>query len=190
MGIYRAILIALGLSIRYFCRSLLFDCPYSIPTVVTVPLAGLEAGIHILELTPTAEAANLDPTQFRDLHIEATLDLGGARCWVRFVASATATLLCDRTLVPYDTPIEGEHAVLFARDFEEADEDEEVYPFNPATDRFLDLTAPVRDTLLLALPVRRVAPGADEIELPTTFGADPDSSTDPRWDALRRRFSS
>jgi uncharacterized protein len=158
--------------------------------VVTVHLAGLEAGIHVLELTPTAEAADLDPTQFRDLHIEATLDLGGARCWVQFTASATATLICDRTLVPYDAPIQGEHAVLFARDLNDAGEDEEVYPFNPITDRALDLTAPVRDTLMLALPVRRVAPGADEIELPTTFGADPESSTDPRWDALRRRFSS
>lgn len=182
--------IALGLAICYFCCSLLFDCPYSISTVVTVPLAGLDAGIHVLDLTPTAEAADLDPAEFRNLHIEATLDLGGGRCWVRFIATATATLLCDRTLVPYDTPVRGEHAVLFARDAEEATEDDEVYPFNPATDRFLDLTAPVRDTLLLALPVRRIAPGAEEIELPTTFGADPDSSTDPRWDALRRRFSS
>lgn len=182
--------IAFPLPNRYFCCSLLFDCPYSIPTVVTVPLAGLDAGTHVLELTPTAEAADLDPTQFRDLRIEATLDLGDARCWIRFTASATATLLCDRTLVLYDTPVQGEHAVLFARDVEEVHEDEEVYPFNPATDRFLNITDPVRDTLLLALPVRRVAPGAEEIELPTTFGADPDSSTDPRWDALRRRFSS
>src|SRR5690606_37846589 len=53
----------------------------------------------------------------------------------------------------------------------------------------LDLTDAVRDTLLLALPLRRVAPEAEDAEIPTSFGAPTDAEGNPvddRWEALRR----
>ncbi|PSQ83474.1 MAG: hypothetical protein BRD44_04330, partial [Bacteroidetes bacterium QS_7_67_15] len=60
-------------------------------------------------------------------------------------------------------------------------------------DREIEITDLVRDTLLLAVPQRQVAPGAEEEELQTAYGA-PDeeeeadeekNAIDPRWEKLR-----
>jgi uncharacterized metal-binding protein YceD (DUF177 family) len=50
-------------------------------------------------------------------------------------------------------------------------------------DGILDLTTPVRDVILLAVPIRPVAPEAADVEITTSFGGDDD--IDPRWTALR-----
>ena len=42
------------------------------------------------------------------------------------------------------------------------------------------------DTVLLAVPARKVAPGAEDIEIPTAFGTPgAEAAIDPRWEALR-----
>jgi len=61
-----------------------------------------------------------------------------------------------------------------------------VRPLDPS-DRELDLTDLVRDTILLSLPQRRVAPGAEDEPINREFGtADEDEETpvDPRWSKL------
>ncbi len=98
--------------------------------------------------------------------------------------------MCDRTLVSYDEPVAGDYAMLYVtqREAEPADESlDDVIELAPDEEE-IDLTEAVRDTLLLALPHRRVAPGADALELPTQFGApaEGDDVADPRWDALRQ----
>ena len=48
------------------------------------------------------------------------------------------------------------------------------------------MTEAVRDTLVLAVPARKVAPGAEDLDLPTVFGAPAaEAAIDPRWEALR-----
>ena len=49
--------------------------------------------------------------------------------------------------------------------------------------RVLDLTSIARDTLILAIPVRKVAPEAEELQIQTVFGA-PAEESDHRWSAL------
>jgi uncharacterized protein len=63
-----------------------------------------------------------------------------------------------------------------------------VRPLNPS-DREIDLTDVVRDTLLLAIPQRRIAPGAEDEPIDQEFGAsdddaDEEAPVDPRWSAL------
>ena len=56
------------------------------------------------------------------------------------------------------------------------------------SERLIDLADAVRDTLLLAVPARKVAPGAEDVEIPTVFGAPTAADgtpIDPRWEALR-----
>jgi len=104
---------------------------------------------------------------------------------------ATAQLTCDRTLQPYEEPVTGHYSLLFGPPSmvgQEGEEFEEVRPLTPS-DRELDLTDVVRDTLLLALPQRRVAPGAEEESIDREFGApeeEEDDPVDPRWDELRK----
>jgi uncharacterized protein len=90
--------------------------------------------------------------------------------------------------------VEGDYSLLFGPPSmvgQEGEEFEEVRPLT-STDNEIDLTDVVRDTLLLALPQRRVAPGAEEEPLDREFGAPDedeeagDDAIDPRWDELRK----
>lgn len=159
--------------------------------MLAVELTPLKDGIHTETLRPDAEDLDLDPAAFSDIRLDLRLDVQPNRVFAMFTAAATATLECDRTLEPYDQPVSGDFAVLFVEDEEAeglAEGADDVRPL-PPPGQPLDLTEPVRDTLLLALPTRRIKPGAEDVDIPTEFGAlrDADGNViDPRWEALRK----
>lgn len=157
-----------------------------------IDIAPLEAGFHHLARAPEAEALDLDPDTFSDIQVGLDLFCQRDRILVDMHTEATAALVCDRTLQPFEQSVEGHYSVLFAAPGaapeEESEDYEEVREFSP-TDRQLNLTDLVRDTLVLSLPQRKVAPGAEEEEIPTTFGVPADQEhekpIDPRWEKLR-----
>lgn len=137
-------------------------------------------------LNPVTEDVSFGPVQ-----VEAVLDYQPDEALVTLQARTTATLTCDRTLRRFEKPLEGSYAILFAAPGrsapEESDDHDELREFPPGA-RHLDLTNAVRDTLLLAIPQRKVAPGAEEEEIDTVFG-EPDRAADepadPRFEKLR-----
>ncbi len=155
--------------------------------MVRINIATLKEGKHHFQLTPSAEALELHPEEFEQIKIEVALDYRGEKIFVALEASAIATLECDRTLQLFQQPISGTYQLLFAPPgfVGKISEDwEEIRPFTPE-EREIDLTDVVRDTLLLALPMRRIAPGAEDIEIPLQFGApSEEEEIDPRWAAL------
>ncbi|MEL6614698.1 MAG: DUF177 domain-containing protein [Bacteroidota bacterium] len=153
--------------------------------MLRVDLTALDDGLHEMELAPTADDLDLDPDVFDDIAVALQLDIAEGRVRASYATRATATLECDRTLVEYTQPVEASHEVLFTASPVGPD-DEDVYPL-PESVRGLDLTEPVRDTLLLSLPLRRVAPEAEAVEIPTRFGGPAAGEpVDDRWAALRR----
>ena len=160
--------------------------------MLTVDITSLSEGIHHLDLTPSATEVDLDPTSFGEIQVGVELQYHRDRILVKLTASAVATLTCDRTLEPYDQPVESQYHLLFGPPEmvgQEGDAFEEVRPLR-ASDQEIDLTDVVRDTLLLALPQRLVAPGAEDQEIDLEFGA-PDEEEqsddiDPRWSELRK----
>ena len=155
-----------------------------------VRIAALPDGLHQETLRPSAESLGLDPGVFSGVEVDVTLDVAERRVLAAFTARATARLECDRTLDLYDQPVEGAHAVLFsadapAGDASDDDPDDDVQPLaDDAQD--LDLTAAVHDTLVLALPLRRVSPAAEVAEIPTEFGGPSEGEpADDRWAALQ-----
>lgn len=159
--------------------------------MLTVDISSLSPGIHHREFTPSATEVELDPTTFEDIEIEVELQYHRDRILVKLEASATAELTCDRTLQPYEQPVEDRYSLLFGPPEmvgEEGEEFDEVRPLTPS-DQEIDLTDVVRDTLLLSLPQRRVAPGAEEESIEREFGdfeEDEDASIDPRWSELQK----
>lgn len=159
--------------------------------MLRIDVHALPDGLHEQTLRPDPEALGLDPEVFGEIVVDVRLDVADRRVLAAFDARAVATLECDRTAVEYRQPVAGRHTLLFASPSvlpPGAEPDEGVVPL-PDDATSIDLTAPVRDTLVLALPVRRVAPGAEDVEIPTVFGADLDADgrpLDPRWEALRR----
>lgn len=156
--------------------------------MVTLDLVGREEGVYPFTLTPSPETAGLSPEQFEDVRVTGTMDYRTRRVFVSFEVEALACLECDRTLRPFKQHVSGSYALLFVVDDAAglgAKSDENVRPF-AAGDRELDITDAVRDTLLLALPMRRVAPDAEDLDFPTEYGKDKDEEGDPRWAALRK----
>lgn len=151
-----------------------------------VSIASLPVGLHQEVFHPSAEDLDLDPETFSDIEVRLLLDVAERRVLAAYTAAATARLECDRTLAMYDQPVEDEHAVLFAADATPSEEDEDEV-FVLADDALaIDLTEPVRDTLLLALPLRRVSPEAEDAEIPTAFGGPSEGEpADDRWAALQ-----
>lgn len=153
--------------------------------MLRVDLTALDDGLHELELTPSPADLDLDPEVFADIAVALSLDIAERQVRAAFATHATATLECDRTLVEYQQPVHGSHEVLFT-DRPIGEDDEDVYPL-PDHPPEVDLTEPVRDTILLSLPLRRVAPEAEGAEIPTRFGGPAEGEpADDRWEALRR----
>ncbi len=162
--------------------------------MLTIDITSLSTGIHHFELAPSADQVNLDPSSFEDIQVDAVLQYHRDRILVKLHATARATLTCDRTLQAYEQDIEGGYNVLFGPPSmvgQDGDEFEEVRPLDPA-DREIDLTDVVRDTILLAIPQRQIAPGAEDEPIAREFGApeaeddtDDEEGVDPRWDALK-----
>jgi uncharacterized protein len=161
--------------------------------MVTIDITSFQSGVYEVDLNPEAEDADLDPSTFRDVHVAAELHCRRDRILAHLDIQATATLTCDRTLQPYDESLEGSYSVLFGPASmvgREGDRFDEVRPLDP-TDREIDVTDIVRDTILLSIPQRTIAPGAEEEDIDMTFGEPDDEETeteetvDPRWSKLK-----
>ena len=158
--------------------------------MLRIEISPLRPGVHHFVLEPGAEELDLDPERFREVRVKARLDVHDRRILATLDASATVQLECDRTLQLFDQPIEGRYSILFAPPemvAAQAGDSEGVEVLHPG-DTEIDLTGAVRDTLLLAIPQRKLAPGVEDLDIETVFG-EPDAEDepiDPRWEALRR----
>lgn len=153
----------------------------------TIAITSLKPGVHHFEYNPEPEALGLDHERFSDIFVKARMDFQEGRLLVLLKVGATAALECDRTLKPFEQEISDAYHLLFVPpEFVEYQVDafDEVRVLN-ATDHEIDVTDVVRDTILLSVPHRRVAPGAEEEKIETEFGA-PEDRIDPRWEALRK----
>ena len=156
--------------------------------MVTINIATLKEGTHDVVLEPDAGDLDLDPDRFEAIRVAAHLNLFDARIVVELKVSSLATLECDRTLQLFQQELNGKYTLLFApKDEVEGEDDEgfaDVRPLDPWA-REIEVTDVVRDTLLLSIPARCIAPGAEDIEIETSYGAS-EKEIDPRWEALAR----
>jgi len=161
--------------------------------MLQIDISSFKQGLFQVDLEPDAAALDLDPAVFSDLSVSAHLDVAGDRVLAVLTVEATARLVCDRTLASFEQRISGKHSLLFVPPGPQAasaETSEDVQVLMPS-EKYIDITDVVRDTLMLALPIRRVAPGAEEAELETRFGSPGyEADIDPRWEALRALRSS
>ncbi len=162
--------------------------------MIDLRISALSPGVHTFTLHPSPGDLDLGDQAFRDITVGIRLDLSDHQAHVTLRTSALAELVCDRTLVDFDEQVEGAHEVVFSAAAAHAldagsEPTDDLLPLD-AGQTSLDLTTPIRDTLMLSLPQRRIAPGAEDAEIPTTFGALEDSAgdvIDSRWQALLDR---
>lgn len=155
--------------------------------MLQIDIRTLSDGVHEMDFVPRAEELGIDEDAFSDIHLQVRLDMGSKRILVQFSVSAEASLICDRTTVRFKQGIDGKHVVVFVPPHEigPESEDESLLPLETSAQE-IDLTDIIRDTLLLAVPIRKIAPGAEDEDIPTAFGAPTESDVDPRWQALNK----
>ena len=161
--------------------------------MIQVDIKSLKPGIHEYEWQPDAVELELDPAIYREMHVKARVDYHPSRIFVTLHTTAGVRLVCDRTLVEYDDEVDGEHSVLFSSvDMLEGQEtlDDEIRELKTG-DEEIDLTDLVRDTFILSIPARKIAPGAESADIPMAFGGAKkgEPAVDPRWEALRKYSS-
>ena len=150
--------------------------------MVCVSIAGWKAGKHEIELMPSMADLDLDEPAFSNISVNATLDLSARKVHVVLDVSADAHLVCDRSLDAYQAFVEGSFDVVFVAG--DADEENGLRGYE-RSNPVLDLTQDIRDTLLLALPIKRIAPHAQEWDEVQSFGLE-EGAVDPRWEALKQ----
>ena len=151
---------------------------------------GLSADLHY---EPGPEVLGLDPEMFSDLQVDVHVVPAGGHTEVNVETFGIAQLVCDRTLKKFSQKVAGTCLVVYASSVEVLrpklrDHCDEWY-VSEGLENAVDLAPVIRDSLLLALPLRAVSPEGADAEMQTSFG---DSSTgvDERWSALRELKSS
>jgi uncharacterized metal-binding protein YceD (DUF177 family) len=160
--------------------------------MVQLDIGEFKSGARSVSHDLVASDIALDSRDFERIHVAMEMDREGDRLQVKLEVSATAHLICDRTSEPFDLDVQGSHTVLFlphdrvgqVAEVSTADPSVEILGFEPS-DPVLDVTTPVRDTLFLSIPTRRLAPGASTAEIPLSFGSPGETDIDPRWEGLR-----
>ena len=135
---------------------------------------------------PDAEDLGLDPDMFSALGVTVAQMRGPDGRRLNIEAEAAVQLTCDRTLQPYESRIKGTYELALLTPDQQPEDQEEVdqLVLEPQQTS-IDLTAAVRDTLLLAVPVRKVAPEAEDLVIETVFGP-VESPESTRWAALKQ----
>ncbi|MCY3594958.1 MAG: DUF177 domain-containing protein [Bacteroidetes bacterium] len=135
-------------------------------------------------LEVSASDLGLDQAKFSKIHAHLEVEQLDGGMHVTLEVRAQARLECDRTLQEFVAPVANVHEMLlYTYGQKPPDEDMVEQVELEPKQRVFDLTETIRDTLMLAIPARKVAPEAEELQIQTVFGA-PDTEADQRWSAL------
>ena len=157
--------------------------------MVRLDIAGFKSGERSQQFQLEPADLDLEKDSFTGIRLDAELNREGDRILVSIDIEGTAHLICDRTSELFSQEVRGTHSILFVpHDRVEAlgQDADDVGGYEPS-DTTIDVAEAARDTLLLSVPVRKIAPGAEDIEIQTSFGnsGSDDDDIDPRWEALR-----
>lgn len=178
-----ALLCSTGLQVGIAPQSVKPICPEK--QMLQIDIRSLEAGVHEMDLGPTSEDIGVEIGKFANIRAHIRLDITSNRIFALIKVSAIASLVCDRTLVEFDQPVWGSHAVCYVPpgDIDSESEDDDFIPLKAGAEE-IDLTDIVRDTLFLSVPIKKIAPGAKDEDIPSSFGQPTKSDIDPRWRIL------
>lgn len=148
----------------------------------------IEEGESVQDVTVAAEELSLGVDSGNEFHVHVAFSRSRTMIQARLLVEGDLRLVCDRSLEPFDYPVEAEYTVIFKPELDEETEDDQmaVRRLNMPSN-LIDITRDVRDTLLLTIPIRKLHPrfvdeDGQEIPFETPYASEPE--TDPRWAAL------
>lgn len=190
----------LDLAVHSRIFAVLFCAPPRNTTMVTISIQGLHDGVHPIDISvPVGDIDGLGEEYRGDVAITGDLTRNGKRMHLDLDVAAVAHLVCDRSLEEYDEAIQCELTLDVVVDNElaikQASSPERLEDVIGVRDdqRVLPISEDVRQELMLALPMRRVAPGWRDRDLAELYPSahesssdrDANNAVDERWAALR-----
>lgn len=157
-------------------------------------IANLKEGLEQQEMTIQPDELDLVEEEFaQPVHLRLDIEKVGPNIFVHTYLQTKLSLLCDRCAEPFFQDLSEEYRLLFTSDPDMVnEEDESTFRISESTEE-VDLTDPLRETLLLALPVKHLC--RDECQgLCAQCGTNLNQEsctcekqqTDPRWDKLKQ----
>lgn len=170
----------------------------------TIPFVGLKVGEHRFNFAiERTFFEHFEYDEFTDASINLEVILDKKNTMLDFILhfNGTVNVPCDLTNEPFDLPISGEYefVVKFGEEYDDEKEDILIIPHGSFE---VNIQQFVYETLVLAVPLRRVHPGVldgtlksdilDKLEeLRPAVQEDEsedteENETDPRWDDLKK----
>ncbi len=161
-----------------------------------ISLIRLTEGLHTLNFVE--KLAELDvadqPHLYQDVKIQIDLEKRTPHYFLKNRVEVGGHFVCDRCTDEFERTVSGEARVVFSSDKEMigASEADDIH-YLPPDAKEIDLTAEMRETILLALPMKMLC--AENCRgLCAGCGANLNTETcrcapplaDPRWEALRK----
>ncbi|MBI1315388.1 hypothetical protein GC167_00810 [bacterium] len=168
------------------------------PRAYDLEFQGLALGKHEWVLQTGPQFFAVFPEQeFRDARFEVrlVLDKQPSLMEFRIFASGSVEVDCDRSARAFRLPIEAKRTLVIRLADQSNLEDDELVFFSPDEHR-IESAQWIYETLVSAVPLKRVHPDLVDVETPETwvFGDAPthpaESDPDPRWDKLKDLLNS
>lgn len=168
--------------------------------LVKIKISHLSQGKHsyhfVLASTDFQDAAVSTKVFPNPVEVSLSLDKGLSGITVDIVVSSVAILECDRCLATLHRHISGEYRIFYsqAKSMQVEDWQDEIRWLG-RNDFEIDLTDDVRDTLLLAVPMKNVCEPAcmNQAELPSSHPEQSDSVPESEWQKalhqLKQKFN-
>lgn len=158
-----------------------------------IQIGGLSEGIHRYSFTEPAPVLGLGDDFRGDVVVETTLDKGPSQIFLTSIIRATGHFVCDRCLTPFSVALAPAYTMVYVGEGAETSQIEpsEVQVI-PAGYHVIDIADDVRQTLLLAVPLKLLCRESCRglcRECGTNLNQETCSCSpfevDPRWEALR-----
>ncbi|MFQ5824407.1 MAG: DUF177 domain-containing protein [bacterium] len=161
-----------------------------------INIQNLNNGIHTYEIITSREALNLENNEIfvNEIKIKSSVEKKDKNILVFTNIKTLANYVCDKCLVNFKKILLDDFSLLYTFDMDSTKyEDDEKIRFINANTYEIDLTSDVRESLLLAVPMKVVC--SDDCKgLCQTCGANLNEGDcqcvhediDPRWEALKK----
>ena len=168
----------------------------------TIPFKGLKLGKHRFDFElKDAFFEHFEYEEFKDvsMKLDVLLEKMSTLMEITLSFAGTVNVACDVTNEPYDQPVSGsyEFVVKFGDEYNDENEDLIILPHGSFE---INIQQNVYESVILAMPLRRVHPGIADGTLksdilnkleelsPKLFDdyQEEDQGTDPRWDSLKK----
>jgi uncharacterized metal-binding protein YceD (DUF177 family) len=147
-----------------------------------INISGLSEGVHRYVLTESAGELGLETNFTGDVTANITLEKSIHQILATVNASVKGVFICDRCADEFTDNVTAKFTSVYSWEQTETSEEDDDFHFLRNDENIIDLSASVKEYLLLSIPVKLLC--ANNCELPEQVRSE-EPPADPRWEKLK-----